>query len=321
MDIYAYSWLQFLFPFYIWFLICCIIVVSHHSKSFTKTLGTNPVAVLATLLLMSFSKILKAIITPLSWTYLTYYNSTNKSHRIVWLYDGSIDFFQTPKHTVLASFAILTLLVFVLPYLTLLLCGQWLLGFSDWRVFSWLNKLKPLMDAYYAPYKNHTRYWTGLLLWSRMGLFLTIAINVLGSDRVNILAISSATAALLAIKGRVYEDWWKDILESSFHFNLIIFSTATFYLKEEGKGTQSQLILSNISVGMAIITFVGILLFHVSHFIKSTKFWKLHMLPYMQKFTVMVYKNEADEEENAMIHAMPMYSAIAANLREPLITN
>ncbi len=319
MDIYAYSWLQFLFPFYIWFLIGCIIVISRHSKSFAKTLGTNPVAVLATLLLMSFSKILKSIITPLSWTYLTYYNFTNKSHRIVWLYDGSIDFFQTPKHTVLASFAILILFVFVLPYLILLLCGQWLLGFSDWRILSWLNKLKPLMDAYYAPYKHHTRYWTGLLLWSRMGLLLTIAINVLGSDRVNILAISSATAALLAIKGRVYEDWWKDILESSFHFNIIIFSTATFYLKEEHKGTQSQLILSSISVGTAFITFIGILFFHVFGLIKSTRFWKLHMLPYVQKFTVMAHKNEADEEENAMIRAMPTYAA--ANLREPLITN
>ena len=322
MDIYAYSWLQFLFPFYIWFLIGCIIMISRHSKSFAKTLGTNPVAVLATLLLMSFSKILKSIITPLSWTYLIYYNSTNKSHRIVWLYDGSIDFFQTPKHAVLASLAILTLLIFVLPYLILLLCGQWLLVFSDWRILSWLNKLKPLMDAYYAPYKQHTRYWTGLLLWSRMGLFLTIAVNVLGSDRVNILAISSATAALLAIKGRVYEDWWKDMLESSFHFNLIIFSTATFYLKEEGKGTQSQLILSSISVGTAFIIFVGIFFFHVSQLIISTRFWKLRMLPYVQKFKAMVHKNEADEEENAaLMRAMPTYAAIAANLREPLITN
>ena len=325
MDIYAYSWLQFLFPFYIWFLIGCIILVSRHSRSFANTLGTNPVAVLATLLLMSFSKILKAIITPLSWTYLTYYNSTNKSHRIIWLYDGSIGFFTDPKHAVLASFAILILFLFVLPYLFLLLCGQWLVGFSDWRILSWLNKLKPLMDAYYAPYKKHTRYWTGLLLWSRMGLFLTIAINVLGSDRVNILAISSATAALLAIKGRVYEDWWKDILESSFHFNLIIFSTATFYLKEEGKGRQSQLILSSISVGTAFITFIGILLFHISYFITSTNFWKLHMLPYTQKrrltFTRNAQENGAEVEENANIQALPTYAAIAGNLREPLITN
>ena len=180
------------------------------------------------------------------------------------------------------------------------------------------------MDAYYAPYKKHARYWTGLLLWSRMGLFLMIAINVLGSDRVNILAISSAVAALLAIKGRVYKEWWKGMLESSFHFNLIIYSTATFYLKEEGKGTRSQLILSSISVGTAFITFIGILIFHVSYFIKSTSFWKLHILPYinqMQFFTGNANVNGADVEENARIHTLPNYAATAANLREPLITN
>ena len=46
------------------------------------------------------------------------------------------------------------------------------------------------------------------------------------------------------------------------------------------------------------------------------------MLPYVQKFKAMVHKNEADEEENAaLMRAMPTYTAIAANLREPLITN
>lgn len=120
MDIYAYSWLQFLFPFYVWSLIICIILVGHYSRSFAKQLGTNPVAVLATLLLVSYSKITKAIILPLSWTYLTYYNSTSESHRIVWLYDGSVDFFKEPKHITLGLFAIITLVVFVLPYVSLL---------------------------------------------------------------------------------------------------------------------------------------------------------------------------------------------------------
>ena len=33
MDIYAYSWFQFLFPFYLWFLVGCIILASHYSRS------------------------------------------------------------------------------------------------------------------------------------------------------------------------------------------------------------------------------------------------------------------------------------------------
>ena len=73
MDIYTYSWLQFVFPFYVWLLVGSIIVVCRYSQSVAKQLGKNPVAVLATLLLMSYSKIISAVIIPLTWTYLKYY--------------------------------------------------------------------------------------------------------------------------------------------------------------------------------------------------------------------------------------------------------
>ena len=124
--------------------------------------------------------------------------------------------------------------------------GHWLQGCSNWWILSWLNKIKLFMDAYHAPYRKHTCYWTGLLLLSRFGLFLTFAINANGSESVNILAVSSVSIALLAIQRRVYQHWLKDALESSFLLNLGIFSEATFYLKEEPEGDESQLMLSHI---------------------------------------------------------------------------
>ena len=102
------------------------------------------------------------------------------------------------------------------------------------------------MDAYHAQYRKHTRYWTGLLLLSRLGLFLTFAINANGNDDVNLLAIFSVSLSLLAIQRRVYENRWKDLLESSYILNLGIFSVATFYLNEEPEDDKNQLILSNI---------------------------------------------------------------------------
>ena len=105
MDIYAYSWFQFLFPFYLWFLVGCIILASRYSRSIAKRFGQNPVAVLATLFLMSYSKLLQAVIVPLSWTHLTYYGRSNENQSIVWLYDASIQIFKEPKHTALGLFA------------------------------------------------------------------------------------------------------------------------------------------------------------------------------------------------------------------------
>ena len=124
MDIYTYSWFQFLFPFYVWFLVGCIILASRYSQSVAKRLGQNPVAVLATLLLMSYSKILGAVIVPLNWTYLTYYTASNETKSVVWTYDASISYFGEPKHTALGLFAILCIVIFVLPYISLLFFGH-----------------------------------------------------------------------------------------------------------------------------------------------------------------------------------------------------
>ena len=97
MDIYVYSWFQFLFPFYFWLLVGSIILACKYSPSIAKRFGQNPVAVLATVLLMSYSKILQAIIVPLSSSSLKYYNTSDysESHQIIWLFEGSIGLSET----------------------------------------------------------------------------------------------------------------------------------------------------------------------------------------------------------------------------------
>ena len=49
MDAYTKAWLQFVFPFYVWALVGIIILISHYSSKVATILGTNPIAVLATL--------------------------------------------------------------------------------------------------------------------------------------------------------------------------------------------------------------------------------------------------------------------------------
>ena len=326
MDIYTYSWFQFLFPFYVWLLVGCIILAYRYSQSVAKRFGQNPVAVLATLLLMSYSKILSAVIVPLTWTYLTYYTGSNETQSVVWMYDASMPYFGEPKHTALGLFAILCIIVFVLPYIFLLFFGHWLQGCSNWWILSWLNKIKPFMDTYHAPYRKHTRYWTGLLLITRLGLFLSFAND---SESVNIVAIISVTVALLAIRIRVYEHFYNDVLESSFILNLGIFSVATFYLKEKSENAaESQLILSSISVGIAFLTFLGILLFHISLVLKSSNIWKMHMLPFIQKslllskilrITPVKDQTRAGDKDAAELQALPTSTEIDVDLREPLL--
>ena len=281
MNIYAFTWLQFLFPFYVWFLIGMIIVMSRYSNKIARSLGNNPVAALATLFLLSYSKILRTIITALSFTSLEYPDGTNK---LVWLYDGNVPYFQRADHIVLGVFAIIALLFLFLPYTFLLLCGQWLQAFSDWRILSWLNKIMPFMDAYNAPYRKNSRYWTGFVLLVRCALFLTFSFNILGNASVNLLAITSVTAALAAsawIRKRVYIKLYNDILEVSFIFNLCILAAATYHVKETG-GSQAK--LANTSVGIVFATFICIVLYHVFLRLQKTAAWKKLPEPNLRRY-------------------------------------
>ena len=123
LDTYSKTWLQFVFPVYIWVLVGLMIQVSRSSQKFAKLLGNNPVSVLATLILLSYTKILRTLITVFYVTYLEYptYN------RMVWLYDGNVDYLSG-KHIPVFVVAVLLFLFLFLPYTLLLLFGQWLPG-------------------------------------------------------------------------------------------------------------------------------------------------------------------------------------------------
>ena len=326
MDIYAYSWLQFLFPFYLWFLIGAIIFICHYSQGISKSLGRNPVAALGTILFLSYGKILNAIIAPLSKTELMITSTDGSSSTLsVWLYDGNVKYFAEPKHIALGLFAILILLIAFVPYTFILLCGHWLIAYSDKCFLSWLNKIKPILDVYYAPFKQKARYWIGLTLLSRSALLLTIAINAVGSDSVNILVIASVTAGLLSIKGRVYTHIYSDILESSFILNLCIFSIATFYLKE--RDIQNQLAILNASIGVTFVTFLGIVFFHIYLVLKSTRIWNVCVISlfYKSKWLCKVFGIVQKEDESIIaLKSNDQELAITSTiveLREPLIDN
>ena len=103
MDAYSKTWLQFLFPAYIWTLVVLIILVSHYSQGFANMLGSNPVSVLATLILLSYVKNLRTFITAVYITYLEFPANYNRS---VWLHDANIDYLSG-KHIPLFLVAML----------------------------------------------------------------------------------------------------------------------------------------------------------------------------------------------------------------------
>ena len=271
MDVYSKTWLQFVFPVYIWVLVGLMILLSHYSWRFANMLGNNPVSVLATLILLSYAKILRTMITALYITYLEYptYNRT------VWLYDANIDYL-VGKHIPLFIVAALVFLLLFLPYTLLLLFGQWLQAISHLRIFSWVNsaRLKPFMDSYHAPYKAKHRYWPGLLLVLRFVLLLVFAFNIQQDPSVNLLAILVGTGMVQLwawVSGGIYKNWCLDALEGSFALNLIIVAAATSYV-DHSQGY--QLAVGYTSVSIALATFVCIFVFQLANVTGITQYLK-----------------------------------------------
>ena len=162
-----------------------IIISSRYSITISKLIGTNPIAVLATLILMSYNKILKVIIETLSSVKLDYPNGEKVP---VWLKDANIPYLQS-KHLTLSTITSFILLVLFIPYTILLLIGPCLYRVSYRRCNFLMKRIKPLLDSYYAPYKKNTRYWTGFLLLVRCVLYIVFSFNSLGGTNKSLLAI------------------------------------------------------------------------------------------------------------------------------------
>ena len=263
LDAYVKTWLQFVFPLYIWFLVITIIVLSHYFKIAARLSGRNAVPVLATLFLLSYAKLLRIIITVFQSTGLNY---PDNSVRKVWFYDGNVNYFKG-KHIPL-FIAALFLLFISLPYTAIIIFIQYLQQRSSYRsrVLFWVQKLKPLFDAYTGPYKDRHRYWTGLLLLVRTVLFVIFSMNIYGSSEINLLAIVVIVLLLfmhLALAGGVYKSWYLNVIEYSFFLNVGILASAT-PVAEWG-----QIAVVYTSVSIAFALFIVIVAFHTLTTLKS----------------------------------------------------
>ena len=259
LDAYAKTWLQFLFPVYIWIIVVLIIVSSHYSTTAAKLSGRNAVQVLATLFLLSYAKLLRITITAFSFTLLEYPDGSVKR---IWVYDGNVDYLKG-KHIALFVAALLLLVFVSLPYTVALLFIQCLQYRSRYRILSWVRRLKPLFDAYTGPYKDKHRYWPGLLLVVRVALFLVFSVNVFGDPAVSLLTIIVTTFCIFFSTitfGGIFKNILLTLIEYSFFLNLGILSSATLFTTQTD-GDQTTMVYT--SVGIAFATFIIITIYHI----------------------------------------------------------
>ena len=140
-------------------------------------------------------------------------NYPNGSHRWVWLHDGTVDYLKG-KHIALFVVAI-SILIVGIAYSSVLFFWPWLLHHQNKVVFRWVRyqKLHHFIAPYHAPYNVNHRYWTGLLLFARVALYLVFTLNASNDPGVNLLAVAVMVGAVLFLRVHVRRIYQSNIID------------------------------------------------------------------------------------------------------------
>ena len=280
LDFYSLTWLQFLFPVYIWLIMSVMIFTSHYSTTAAKLISRDAVKVLATLVLLSYAKLLRTILIVFSYTYVIYEDSSGATHRTaVWLHDGNVEFLRG-KHIPLFLVGVVFGVLYIIPFTSLLLFSPCLQTRSHHhRALRWVSRVMPFLDAYQGPYNTQYRYWPGLTLLVRVALFVSITLNTLGDPDINLMLTNSLVLGLLSLKLVLGMKYKTPIPYKSVYINYL----EIFHLLDLGLLCTWSLVqqdtrnsaTGNALVGLVFVVFIGILCYHTYLRIKAKVLVKL----------------------------------------------
>ena len=259
LDGYAKMWLQFVFPLYVWLLVVVVIVACRYSGRLSRLCGRNAVPVLATLVLMSYTKLSRTVTDALMMNTL----QCGEYEWNVWNVDGNIEYLGG-KHFVLFTVSLLFLVTGVV-YTALVFSSQWLQRYSGKCCKSTRDpvvRLKPFIDAYTGPFKDKYRFWTGLCLTVRLILTVVFSFTTTLQSELNNYIIVVTVVAMFAVGTRAYKDKRITVLETFSFINLICLSLMMILFTESYRDTVSVNVIVSVSVSIEILLFVIIVTVH-----------------------------------------------------------
>jgi len=252
MDIYVKKWMQLFYPTYLAFIAIIFIIASRYSGRLYRLTHNRSLPVLATLFMLSYTGILKIISSV--FLYTTIISLPSNIPHIVWSLYPNIPLWKL----------LFLIIVCVVLFMFLLMFNVILLFTKPLMRFKIIHQFKPMIDAFQGPFKHHCYYWIGLQLLLRNVLFLLSAlVKDLGIDIgcIIIVVISIIHSYIQPYKSKVIN--FQEVLLLFNYTILCIFSFS-------GSELQGVIIL-NILVGISLVHFLSIVVYHMFAFICHTK--------------------------------------------------
>uniref|UniRef100_A0A1X7UHV8 TRP C-terminal domain-containing protein n=1 Tax=Amphimedon queenslandica TaxID=400682 RepID=A0A1X7UHV8_AMPQE len=258
--------LQFVFTIYLWALILLIILLSKWSMKLTRLMGNNAVPVLCTLLLLSYTKLLRTIFSIFSFDRIYELSNTKDAYTLkhVWSVDGTIDYAHG-CHLALFIIGLLVLTFLVLPYtMLLLLFPLWELCRSKCTIgTTYYIKLKPFFDAYAGPYTDSFRFWPGMLLVVRIILAAVVATKAQNEEDTGVAPLGLLVAVVVILLTAlhlkvVYKNPKLNALDQFFLICLLITTVVIYVSKNPNDSFGAETAIFSFS----FVCFLGIIAYH-----------------------------------------------------------
>lgn len=248
------GYLSFIVPLYLWGIVLVLIFLSRHFQVISRLTSRSAIPVLATLIRLSFSKLLRFIVDGLMFVSLDVEREDGSTTtRSVWYFDGNVDYLKG-THIGLFFLSIFSLVFFLIPYTVFFAGIKW---FSR---FQFTNRIRPFVDAFCAPYKDRWRFWLGTRLWVLIVIYITYACLRNNPELVVLLqTIILVLLTVFQVAIAPHKDLIIGYLDVFFLSCSIMLNTVALYINGDGRID----IATNVLMAPVVIMFFLIMGYHV----------------------------------------------------------
>ena len=259
--------LTLVFPFYLLLLMIIVTLFSKKSRRLSRFFSRakfSAAKLFATILLMLYATMLEVCLELLSPLSL---RSVDGEYYLSWRSDPNQEYFQG-LHRFLVILACFLLLVVVLPPPILLMFPG--IAFST-RLGV---KIKPVLDAFWAPFKTKFRFFVGLRLLLRVIPYTTAYVS---PQPINILflGIFAVCTLFLTVTLQPFNGFFRNTLDTFLLSNIILLAMGALYFQisitanEDNKGYipyhRAQFEYFTLFVTLAYVAILLVVLWHIQN--------------------------------------------------------
>ena len=252
--------LTLLFPIYLLFIIGLLIILSRFSTAVSNHLSKSSVQVLVTVVHLSFTQLLQAVLAVFGSAEVFIENENEFSKKVVWYCNGATVYAST-KHQWLMIITSVVVGLILIPYMAIILFGKQLMKFDKLREY-----IRPFFEAIHAPYKDNMWYCFAM---NQVFVLLAYVLDTMSALKSSISSLFFEPLYFILnqifVTSQACFSPFKNKLLNGLNFYLVInliavYYTAMYYYHQYPKAVVTFV---SISVCPSILIFSLIVTFHI----------------------------------------------------------